>query len=180
MSRFHDQVCVHHSLWIGRAVESPSYQFDLTDLPEIVHAQRRHSRLLRKYDPWLIGACYQNCSKFWHALVQHQYRIGERADRLLRLCPRDRQVRPWDPRRYAAVYPEIVENMSLFASSYWRGLAMSADDHQFAQFRAEFARRLPQESPLRTSARPWFLRQLKITAQEIHAAAERSRLPGVT
>ncbi|MER5987247.1 hypothetical protein [Streptomyces sp. NPDC001787] len=58
MSRHHDQVCIPHRLWIGRAVEAPANQFDLADLPEIVAAQKRHYRLLRRYGPGVINVCY--------------------------------------------------------------------------------------------------------------------------
>ncbi|WP_234335373.1 MULTISPECIES: hypothetical protein [Streptomyces] len=44
MSKHHDQVCIPHRLWIGRAVDSAARQYDLADLPEVVQAQRRHYR----------------------------------------------------------------------------------------------------------------------------------------
>lgn len=123
MSNYHDQVCIPHRLWIGRAVETPSNQFDLAGLPEVVGAQRRHYRLLRHYGPNVLNPCYVQCSGLWHALLRHGYLLDDRTHRLARLRPRSsRTVRPWDSERYAAVYPEIVQTMVLYASPRWRGL----------------------------------------------------------
>ncbi|MFF6983399.1 hypothetical protein ACFZAV_38270 [Streptomyces sp. NPDC008343] len=178
MSKHHDQVCVPHRLWIGRAVESPTTQFDLADLPEIVAAQQRHYRLLRRHGPHVLNPCYAQCSLFWHVLMQHGYRISERSRRLVRLQPRPaRSVRPWDPKRYAAVYPEIVTTMALYASPHWRRLAMSTDEEDFRAFHAEFTRRLPNESSLRTTAKPWFIQQLRVIAHSIQAAAKQAAPP---
>ncbi|AZQ35681.1 hypothetical protein EJ357_21075 [Streptomyces cyaneochromogenes] len=172
MSKHHEQVCVPHRLWIGRAVESPATQFDLADLPEIVAAQQRHYRLLRRHGPHVLNPCYAQISLFWHVLIQHGYRISDRSRRLVRLQPRPaRSVRPWDPKRYAAVYPEIVTTMALYASPYWRRLAMSTNEEDFRAFHAEFTRRLPNESPLRTTAKPWFIQQLRTIAHTIQDAA---------
>ncbi|WP_241266639.1 hypothetical protein [Streptomyces scabichelini] len=99
MSKHHDQVCIPHRLWIGRAVDSAARQYDLADLPEVVQAQRRHYRLLRRYGPAVIAACYERCSTFWHSLFQRGYRLSDRAERLRRMPPNDRQVRPWQPQR---------------------------------------------------------------------------------
>lgn len=170
MSRFHDQICIPHRLWIGRAVDFPSTQLDVSNLPELITAQRRHYRLLHHHGPVITDACYEHCAALWSQIAHHRYRISERADHLLRLVTNDRNVRPWDPLRYAAVYPEIVETIALFATPDWRKLAVCGNDKAFTAFRAEFARRLPQESPLRTTGRPWFLRQLRRTAGRIDSA----------
>jgi hypothetical protein len=170
-SRLHDQVCVTHRLWTGQAVESPAYQLDLADLPDIVRAQRHHHRLLHRYGPGVVDVCYLKCSVFWNSLAQHGYRVSDRADRLLRLVRHNGDARPWDPRRYAAVYPEIVQTMDLFAVPGWRRMAGSQHADEFDAFRTEFARRLPAESPLRTTARPWFHRELRRMAIRISTEA---------
>jgi hypothetical protein len=137
---------IPHRLWIGRAVDSAARQW-------------RHYRLLRRYGPAVIAACYERCSTFWHSLFQRGYRLSDRAERLRRMSPNDRQVRPWERQRYAAVHPEIVEAMSLYASSHRRSLALG-EEEQMRLFEAEFHRRLPQERSLRTTARHWFLTEM--------------------
>lgn len=178
MSRHHDQVCISHRLWIGRAVEAPANQLDLADLPEIVAAQKRHYRLLRRYGPDVVNVCYEQTSRFWSTVMQHGYRISDLTQRLVRLQPRPaRTVRPWDPKRYAAIYPEIVKAMVFYAAPRWRGLALSGVDEQFWAFHAEFVRRLPNESSLRTTAKPWFIHQLRMIAHTIQDAADRMPSP---
>jgi hypothetical protein len=177
MSKHHDQVCILHRLWIGRAVENPARQLDLTDLPEVVQAQRRHYRLLRRHGPVVIGACYEHCSAFWHSLFQRGYRLSDRAERLRRMALNDRQIRPWEPQRYAAVYPEIVEAISLYASPHWRSLALFGE--QFSLFRAELNRRLPQEGALRTTAGQWFVTELMRTALRIERSIKAAELKAV-
>ncbi|MET9077745.1 hypothetical protein ABZX95_37660 [Streptomyces sp. NPDC004232] len=62
--------------------------------------------------------------------------------------------------------------MTLYASPRWRRLAMSSDEEDFWPFHTEFTRRLPNENPLRTRAKPWFIHQLRVIAHTIHDAAE--------
>ncbi|MFF1476743.1 hypothetical protein ACFVYD_04035 [Streptomyces sp. NPDC058301] len=146
----------------------------LTEFPDIVDAQRRHYRLLRRRGNLLVDACYQYGSAFWHSMFQRGYRLSDRAERLRQLSPANGRVRPFDPRRYVAVYPEIVETISLYASPHWRKLAL-ADDAKFERFKAEFNRRLPQERALRTTTREWLLTELRRIAVRVEAAAESSQ-----
>ncbi|MBB5798692.1 hypothetical protein AB0E64_38690 [Streptomyces caelestis] len=46
-------------------------------------------------------------------------------------------------------------------------MATSSRDEDFWAFHAEFTRRLPDESPLRTTAKPWFLHRLRVVAHTI-------------
>jgi hypothetical protein len=103
----------------------------------------------------VLNPCYHHSSDFWHTVLQHGYRISALTDRLARLRPRPaRSVRPWDPKRYAAVYPEIVKTMVLFASPYWRQLATSGCEEDHLAFHDEFTRRLPDESGARSRRPP--------------------------
>ncbi|WP_234022243.1 hypothetical protein [Streptomyces ipomoeae] len=72
------------------------------------------------------------------------------------------------------VYPEIVKTMVLYAAPQWRGLATSSDEEGFRAFHAEFTRRLPIDTPLRTTAKPWFLHQLRVIAHAIEDAPQRT------
>ncbi|MFF9779310.1 hypothetical protein ACF1HJ_37415 [Streptomyces sp. NPDC013978] len=62
--------------------------------------------------------------------------------------------------------------MVLYADPRWRSLAVTGNEEDFRVFLAEFTRRLPIESPLRTTAKPWFLHQLRVIAHAIQAAAD--------
>ncbi|MER5987248.1 hypothetical protein [Streptomyces sp. NPDC001787] len=61
--------------------------------------------------------------------------------------------------------------MVFYAAPHWRGLALSGVEADFRAFHAEFIRRLPNESSLRTTAKPWFIHQLRVIADTIEAAA---------
>ncbi|MFD9421408.1 MULTISPECIES: hypothetical protein [unclassified Streptomyces] len=61
--------------------------------------------------------------------------------------------------------------MVFYAAPHRRGLALSGADEDFRAFHAEFIRRLANESSLRTTAKPWFLHQLRVIAHTIEAVA---------
>jgi len=62
--------------------------------------------------------------------------------------------------------------METYASPQWRGLAASSNEEDFRAFHAEFIRRLPIEMPLHTTAKPWFIHQLRVIAHTIQDTAE--------
>lgn len=143
----HRYVCLRHRLWIGppdiAAAPTP-----LGELPEILRAQRRHLRLLRRhgatstYDAVLTG--FLICAHLWSrpaaagALCPHWPR---RVEDLIG----DRFADFTASRVFAAVYPEAVSLAGVLAPTPWRRLA-HGDHHQRQQFLAEFARRLDQPS----------------------------------
>ncbi|WP_369180788.1 hypothetical protein [Streptomyces mutabilis] len=55
---------------------------------------------------------------------------------------------------------------------------MSSNEEDFWAFHTEFTRRLPNESLLRTTAKPWFIQQLRTIAHIIQATAEQNALAG--
>lgn len=166
-SRFHDQVCLRHKIWTGRSAENYIQQVDVTDLPDVIQAQRRHYRLLRRHGHVVLSACFEHCSDLWDAVVRRGYRPSDRRRRLDALGISHPEI--WDPRRYIAVYPEVVAATALYASPHWRKLARS-EDSGYLRFRAEFIRQLPQERILRRSSKPWFLKELGDTALRIEDA----------
>lgn len=89
----------------------------------------------------MINVCYEQTSRFWTTLLQPGYRISDLTQRLARLQPR--------------------------TGAAWR---FSGADEDFRAFHAEFIRRLPNESSLRTTAKPWFVHQLRMIAHTIEAA----------
>lgn len=142
-------------------------QVDVTDLPDVIQAQRRHYRLLRKHGHVVLSACFEHCSDLWDAVVRRGYRPSDRRRRLDTLGTSHPEI--WGPRRYIAVYPEVVAATALYASPHWRKLARS-EDSGYLRFRAEFIRQLPQERILRRSSKPWFLKELGNTALRIEDA----------
>ncbi|MFD5783188.1 TnsA-like heteromeric transposase endonuclease subunit [Streptomyces sp. NPDC126933] len=60
------------------------------------------------------------------------------------------------------------------------GSAPAVAEEDFRAFHAEFTRRLPNESSLRTTANPWFIHQLRTIAHTIEAAADLPATHGPT
>ncbi|MFJ9523458.1 TniQ family protein [Kitasatospora sp. NPDC101801] len=129
----HQAVCHRHRLWL-----LGGEQYDLSALPEITCADRRHRRLVgRRKDPF-IAVDYLHARK----ITTQWFRQGgpsplrQRWTHRLSTLPEDPYGdprRPDDDRIELATYPETAALTSLFASPHWRG-------HH--GLRAEAARRL--------------------------------------
>ncbi|MEU6142984.1 TniQ family protein [Streptomyces sp. NPDC047081] len=166
MSAAHDHVCLRHQLWLTIATESARYQFDVSGLPEIARAQRRHYWLMQRHGPVPVARCYTYGGKLWRYLAGRHYHISDRNRRLEHLQRAD----DYHERLLAllaADYPEVVEIISIFCCPHLRRLALSNDSRDLDRFRCEFQRRLPQEdsrTPLDASR---LNRQLKALAEQI-------------
>ncbi|MGQ4485358.1 hypothetical protein LRE75_35325 [Streptomyces sp. 372A] len=164
-SRFHHQVCLRHRLWIGEPAGHYQIQADLTGLPDVLHAQRRHHRLLHKYGPVVLATCYERGAKLWHDLSSRSFRHEDTARRVQAL-PRLQHGSNRDHRRLIARYPETVTTTALYASPHWRSLAL-ARGHGFGQFIDEFNNRLQVELIPRFDGGMWFVHSLRETADQI-------------
>ncbi|MFF3693794.1 TniQ family protein [Streptomyces sp. NPDC002221] len=136
----HLYVCTKHRIWIGPP-DTGEQTTPLDALPEVVHAQHRHLRLIRRrgwevtYDAVLTGllVCAQLWSlpegdngAAWHNWVRRANLLippgtSETTFSVARLC--------------AAVYPEAIDLASVFASLYWRHQAQGTpmDRSRFEQ-----------------------------------------------
>lgn len=122
----HDQnVCLQHRLWIGPDVIAPREQVDLTDLPDVVHAQRRHSNLIRRRGQAVVHAAFRDAVTILRQAVQPTAATGRLA-RITGARP-SAEPHPWLP---LLTYPETVALASLLAQPRWRHLAAtnSSDD----------------------------------------------------
>ena len=138
----HRYVCPSHRHWIGPPdIAAPPTP--LTELPEIVQAQHRHLRLLRRhgwpatYDAILTG--FLLCAHLWS---------GRPAGPLIDAWPRrttaligGRSGGFTASRVFAAVYPEAVSLAAVLAAPSWRHRAHGSHQ-QRQQFLAEIGRRL--------------------------------------
>ena len=137
----HRYVCLRHRYWIGPP-DIPAPPTPLAGLPEIIRAQRRHLRLLRRhgwaatYDAVLTG--FLLCAHLWNRPTGP----------LLDIWPRRTAALVGDPpteftasRVFAAVYPEAVDLAAVLAAPSWRRRA-HGDDRQRRQFLTELGRRL--------------------------------------
>lgn len=149
----HDQnICLRHQLWIGGAVTTPGDQVDLTGHPDIVHAQIRHTRLLRHHDHRLVKTCYALARQLLDDLTHRGYQLPYFEARDLRQTAHFHN-RPWrisynDPIHHAVNYPEAITLTELLTSPRWRPFALSRSTTDHHRFHTEFWRRLPTHYPI--------------------------------
>ncbi len=121
----HDHVVCHrHRRWIGDGNDQPdSGQPDLTDQPDILQANRRHHRLVRRVGRYRATIAYQQartiCSR-WHRNDDHD---DDFQRLMLRFHGPHWQVSRSHPTLFAARYPQIVALTTLLASAYWQSAA---------------------------------------------------------
>lgn len=151
----HRYVCLRHRTWIGPPdVDWPAA--DLSNLPDIVHAQRRHLRLLHHRGMPLtfdaVLTAFSFCGHIWNSADDHLKRRGpdhiwHAWDARARvLIPNDDEATVHDSysasKLFAAVYPEAVTLAAIIASPYWRRLADSRTPRERERFFREISRRV--------------------------------------
>lgn len=106
-ARPHDRLCTRHRRWL-RALRD----IDISALPEITAAQRRHDRAARHHDALLLADIHRRtrdtvldwCDGQWHPALQRTWQ--ERAERLrINLLPPHEQTSMLD----VVIHPEHLE-----------------------------------------------------------------------
>lgn len=113
-------ICLRHRLLLGDT------QRDLTALPEILTANRRHRRLIRRWGREPVRRAFTAATGIvagWEDLRHY----GQARARLQILEPLWQIARD-DPARTAAVYPETVALTRLLAAPHWRSMIL--DGHR--------------------------------------------------
>lgn len=139
--RLDQRLCRRHRRWLGGLTESTTHQHDLAPLPDVVHAQRRHYRLLQRH-----GDQAGRNGIYWATnVVDGWAERGEwpehRERRLARLqINPDRE--PDASLRRMLSYPEAVTLANLFVNESWRIIASADRKRDRLRFDREVARRL--------------------------------------
>ncbi|WP_405683616.1 TniQ family protein [Streptomyces sp. NBC_01387] len=116
----HEGVCHRHRLWL-----LGGDQHDLSALPEITSADRRHRRLVHRLKDPFIAVGYLHARKVtarWFREADPSP-LHQRWNRRLDTLPEDPYGdprRPDEDRIELATYPETTTLTSLFVSPYWR------------------------------------------------------------
>lgn len=142
----HDaNVCIQHRLWIGEGNDYPHQQPDLGLCPDIVHAQIRHLRILRRHGRAATRAAFRTAAGLWPDLITtggYSERVGIR---IARLHPPNGASDAAEARTQAASYPETVAFSAILASPHWRAIATSRAPADSQRFHREFRRRVAPE-----------------------------------
>lgn len=141
----HRYVCARHRHWIGPPdINRPGPS--LRELPEVVAAQRRHLRLLRRYG-WAatydaLLTAFMVCGHLWEHPEDTPLLHLRWETRCHSLIPVGLEATTFSASRiFAAAYPEAVDLATVLASPTWRGLA-AGDDADLLRFTTEISRRL--------------------------------------
>lgn len=154
--RPHVQVCLKHQLWIGGTGDDPDTQLDLSNLPEVIRAQRRHNRLARLHGTQATHTAHTDARHILARWTERGDWPHHRERRLDTYFGHPHwQVRVHSAEMHAANYPEIVALTAILVSDHWRShatrlrswphtTALNGDpDHQ--RFYAEVSRHLQIE-----------------------------------
>lgn len=125
----HKHVCVTHSFWFGslgpadNAYPDPSGPVDVSQLPIIRTAQRRHNRLVRRYGREAAGHAASTAREIWDRVNRFEFFGHVEWARLQIVRPGARQVSSTDPLVQAIRYPEIITVAGVLASPLWQQVA---------------------------------------------------------
>jgi hypothetical protein len=145
--RHEHNICLRHRLWIGPGTDHPRDQVDLAAQPDVVRAQVRHWRLIRRHGHGIVHTAYRTAGQIWEILTHRGWGLPHALARDIYL-PREFGHQNWpadarDPVHRAAVYPEAVTLTEMLVCPHWRPFAMTASTADRDRFRTEFQRRLP-------------------------------------
>lgn len=83
----HQAVCRRHRLWTGPAARTPAGQLDVSQLPEVLRAQRRHLALLNHHQQHEVEATVSTATTAAHQALRAGTWIPGQRRRLQRLAP---------------------------------------------------------------------------------------------
>jgi hypothetical protein len=135
------RVCHRHRRWLGGPTEDAD-QHDLTGLPEVWAAQRRHHRLLRRHGTETARSALYWATKIVEGWTERGERGEHRERRLVRLPGSGVFPEPDRSVLRMVNYPEVVTLADLLAGESWRPIASADHRRDRLPFDREVARRL--------------------------------------
>ncbi|WP_046496681.1 hypothetical protein [Streptomyces odonnellii] len=134
------KLCLRHRRWTDDRDE----QFDLHTVPDVVRAQHRHHRLVRRHGWAAVTLAMREATDLgWGWWENDAFKEGWRT-RMAALCGPDWSAYDNDPRIIASAYPEIVALTGLLASATLRELPFTGEEADMRRFIAEVrARSVP-------------------------------------
>ena len=83
----HQTVCHRHRLWTGPAARSTAGQLDVSPLPEVLRAQRRHRHLAQLHHPWRWGDAISGATSAIYQALRAGTWIPGQQRRMRQLAP---------------------------------------------------------------------------------------------
>ncbi|APE10923.1 TniQ family protein [Rhodococcus ruber] len=139
----HIHVCTKHRIWIGHAFAlsspRPDTCLDISKIPEIPAAQRRHRRLAQCHGTLRTHDAFTCARRIWDHTVDPLL-TNPVADTLTLLNPTAVRHFTSDQAYPAAIYPKLVTITTMLLSSHWRRVAAHPDSRN--EFFREANRRI--------------------------------------
>lgn len=149
-------LCPNHPIWLGPPVRAHrGGQHDVGDLPDILHAQRRHYRLARRYGRQTAADAFAEATHITALWARHGFH-GDRRKPLIRTLlghnPLTSRLPSGDPITPVVTYPETVDVARVLAMPRWRHPTIPANKHELRQFRRDINHHVgiqyhPEDSP---------------------------------
>jgi hypothetical protein len=159
-------LCPAHSIWLGPPVRAHrGNQYDVGDLPEIIHAQRRHYRLARRHGSQTAADAFIEAAHITALWARHGFHRDRRTPLIhafLDHNPLTGKLQPGDPITPVVTYPETVDLARVLAMPRWRHPTVPASKNEVRQFRHDIGHHVgiqyhPEDSPYDPLFR-WFQR----------------------
>lgn len=134
-------LCPRHLIWLGPPVRAHrGGQYDVRDLPDILHAQRRHYRLARRHGRQETADAFAEAAHItalWARHGLHDDRRKPLIHAFLGHNPLTGRLPAGDPITPVVTYPETVDLVRVLASPRWRHPTGRATKHGLRQFRRD-------------------------------------------
>jgi hypothetical protein len=118
----HQTVCRRHRLWIGPSARSHGGQLDVSQLPEILRAQRRRLVLTHRHHWWQVDTAISDATRAIHQALRADTWIPGQQQRMRQLAPGTWQQAladvlgagpgrpdgPGHPVVEIAIYPDVI------------------------------------------------------------------------
>jgi TniQ len=134
-------LCPSHLIWLGPPIRAHrGRQYDVHDLPDIVHAQQRHYRLARRYGRQATADAFAEAAHITALWARHGLH-DDRRKPLIRAFLGHKtltgRLPPGDPITPVVTYPETVDLARVLASPRWRHPTGRTTKHELQQFRRD-------------------------------------------
>jgi hypothetical protein len=149
-------LCPNHRIWLGPPVRGHrGGQYDVGNLPDILHAQRCHYRLARRYGQQTVADAFAEAAHIT-ALWARRGFYGDRRKPLIHALlghnPLTGRLPSGDPITPVVTYPETVDLARVLAMPSWRHPTGPANRHVVRQFRRDINHHVgisyrPEDSP---------------------------------
>ncbi|MDW5323827.1 hypothetical protein [Plantactinospora sp. KLBMP9567] len=148
-------LCPRHLIWLGPPVRTHhGLQYDVHHLPDILHAQRRHYRLVRHNGRQATADALTEAADitaFWARHGIHSDRRKPLVHALLGRNPLTGRIPPGDPITPVVTYPETVGLAHVLAMPHSRELTHTADRRRIRQLRRDIMQHLASTTNRRTA-----------------------------